>query len=113
MTVLPLMQFVGDLFTLTPDGEALTVNAKWFQHLQEGQLGADGLFSHSEPKGDVQCTGLVLDRVYDVVRQSGDLVGVAWKHEAMLHTSQDDICCCSKCAAKGVESGPLVRSFIL
>lgn len=31
-----------DLFTLTAGGGALTVNAKWLQHLQERLLGEDG-----------------------------------------------------------------------
>ena len=31
-----------DLWTLTPDGKALTVNAKWLQHLQDRLLGEGG-----------------------------------------------------------------------
>lgn len=31
-----------DLFALACDGEALTVNAKWLQHLEDRLLGEDG-----------------------------------------------------------------------
>lgn len=31
-----------DLFALTPEGQALTVNSKWLQHLEERLLGEDG-----------------------------------------------------------------------
>jgi hypothetical protein len=31
-----------DLFALTPDAGALTVNGKWLQHLEERLLGEDG-----------------------------------------------------------------------
>lgn len=31
-----------DLFALAKEGEALTVNAKWLQHLEERLLGEDG-----------------------------------------------------------------------
>lgn len=31
-----------DLWALTPEGDALTVNAKWLQHLQDRLLGEDG-----------------------------------------------------------------------
>lgn len=30
-----------DLWSLTPDGQSLTVNAKWLQHLQDRLLGED------------------------------------------------------------------------
>lgn len=31
-----------DLFSLTPDGESLTVNPKWLHHLQERRLSEEG-----------------------------------------------------------------------
>ncbi|KIY93744.1 hypothetical protein MNEG_14218 [Monoraphidium neglectum] len=62
-----------DLFALTPDGGALTVNAKWLQHLQERLLGDDGHPRKVRDGEDPHSLGLVLEWVY------GSIVSTAEK----------------------------------
>lgn len=62
-----------DLFTLTRDGSALTVNGKWLQHLQERLLGEDGHPRKVHDGDDPHRMGLVLEWVY------GSIVSTAEK----------------------------------
>jgi hypothetical protein len=64
-----------DLFTLSPDGEALTVNAKWLQHLQERLLGEDGHPVKVKPGEDPHSMGLVLEWVYGSIVSTAEKVG--------------------------------------
>ena len=66
-----------DLFTLTPDGQALTVNAKWLQHLQERLLGEDGHPVKVKPGEDPHAMGLVLEWVYGSIVSTAEKVGHA------------------------------------
>lgn len=56
-----------DLFTLTDSGDALTVNAKWLQHLEERLLGEDGHPRKASGEEDPHRMGLVLEWVYGTI----------------------------------------------
>eukprot|EP00884_Botryococcus_braunii_P009363 jgi/Botrbrau1/18428/Bobra.0072s0020.2 len=56
-----------DLFSLTEDRTALTVNAKWLQHLQERLLGEDGHPRKAVRGEDEAKMGLVLEWVYGTI----------------------------------------------
>eukprot|EP00775_Hariotina_reticulata_P013475 gene13475-13601_t len=62
-----------DLFALTADGAALTVNAKWLQHLEERLLGEDGHPRKAREGEDPHRMGLVLEWVF------GSIVSTAEK----------------------------------
>jgi hypothetical protein len=62
-----------DLFMLTADGKALTVNSKWLQHLQERLLGEDGHPRKATLAEDPHRMGLVLEWIY------GSIVSTAEK----------------------------------
>ena len=100
LTLLPLMQDTGDLFTLSADGQALMINAAYVKPLQEEPVGEDGASISREPTNDV--LDLILHWVYGMGIFPSDLVGIAQKHVAVLHTSQDDMCCSSRYAAKAL-----------
>lgn len=52
-----------DLFALTHDGSALTVNSKWLQHLEERLLGEDGHPRKAKPGEDPhRCASVLLVR---------------------------------------------------
>lgn len=56
-----------DLFTLTESGDALTVNAKWLQHLEERLLGEDGHPRKAVGDEDPHRMGLVLEWVFGTI----------------------------------------------
>ncbi|WIA33521.1 hypothetical protein OEZ86_006646 [Tetradesmus obliquus] len=62
-----------DLFALTPDGAALTVNGKWLTHLEERLLGEDGHPRKARGDEDPHRMGLVLEWVF------GSIVSTAEK----------------------------------
>jgi hypothetical protein len=62
-----------DLFALTPDGEALTVDPRWMGHLAARLLGSDGTPRRSLPGEDPHRCGLVLEWLY------GSIVSTAEK----------------------------------
>ncbi|KAL6765006.1 hypothetical protein V8C86DRAFT_2467238 [Haematococcus lacustris] len=62
-----------DLWQLTADGSALTVNSRWLQHLQERLLGEDGQPRKVKAPEDPHRCGLVLEWVF------GSIVSTAEK----------------------------------
>lgn len=62
-----------DLWALSEEGSALTVNSKWLQHLQERLLGEDGHPRKVKAGEDPHSNGLVLEWVY------GSIVSTAEK----------------------------------
>ncbi len=56
-----------DLFALTEDGTALTVNAKWLHHLGDRLLGSDGQPRKVLSGEDPHNMGLVLEWVYGTI----------------------------------------------
>mmetsp|Transcript_9701 Transcript_9701/g.26290 ORF Transcript_9701/g.26290 Transcript_9701/m.26290 type:complete len:665 (+) Transcript_9701:145-2139(+) len=62
-----------DLWALANDGNALTVNARWLQHLQDRLLGEDGHPRKAKQAEDPHHCGLVLEWVY------GSIVSTAEK----------------------------------
>jgi len=62
-----------DLFALTPDGDALTVDPRWLGHLAARLLGCDGAPRRAAPGEDPRRCGLVLEWMY------GSIVSTAEK----------------------------------